>query len=585
MIVSFPNPFPDELLYSLIARYAARVRAYSVQAFCRHLFGLNRVQTSIHCPTYIEHLAQSLDPRHGLTADRVILLLTLFPVYKPFLQQQADRLTQAMKTNAPSLMGQKLLGQRRTSITLPECLRYCPECFLDDRQDLGESYWHRLHQVPGVEVCPVHEVWLESSTVSARHLEGWHKLLTTEEVVQNIATRPISLHEPGRNALLQLARDAAWLLNQNSLPSDPFALWKRYRFLLREQGLSSYRGKVSTSQFLARFHNVFPTKFLARIEGTSGHLTSGRGILSLVRKPRGGLPPLYHLLMIQFFGKPAEEFFQMPAEPQDFGSGPWPCLNPVAPHCRELVVAKCSVHVQKDGGRPVATFSCGCGFQYVRVGPDWGPLARFSYTRVERYGPLWDRKFARLWSAPELTLPFISKAVGIAEKNLPLHAARLHLPVWRRENGRASQPGRKRTWRGRAGRPQAATFESMRQRWTFLYSKHTLSTDESREERRLYHWLYRHDHTWLSKQFTHGRKANRTPVKKQRVDWEERDKFLARIINDTASIPQHNMQSGLHSQNQLIRRSGFRHLIHPNLGRLPQTSEAIRRWLDLSRQS
>ena len=129
--------------------------------------------------------------------------------------------------------------------------------------------------------------------------------------------------------------DLAWLLTQLSLPSDPLVLWKRYRFLLRDQGLSSYRGRVSTGKLLARFHRTFPMALLSRIEGTSKRLTTGRGILALLHKPKGGLPPLYHLLMIQFLGKTTEEYFQLPAEPDDFGIGPWPCLNKVAPHYRE----------------------------------------------------------------------------------------------------------------------------------------------------------------------------------------------------------------------------------------------------------
>lgn len=29
----------------------------------------------------------------------------------------------------------------------------------------GETYWHRIHQVPGVNVCPKHKTLLEDSIV------------------------------------------------------------------------------------------------------------------------------------------------------------------------------------------------------------------------------------------------------------------------------------------------------------------------------------------------------------------------------------------------------------------------------------
>lgn len=405
----------------------------------------------------------------------------------------------------------------------------------------------------------------------------WHKLITAEQVILECFPRPVSVQEPGRDALLQLSRDAAWLLGQDSLPPDPISLWKRYRFLLREQGLSSYRGKLKISGLLARFYLMFPNTFLSRIEGTSARLTSGRGILSLIRKPKSGLPPLYHLLMMQFLGKTAEEFFQLPSEPQDFGIGAWPCLNPVAPHYKQLVVNNLFVHVQKDGGRPVGTFSCSCGFEYARVGPDWGPLAQFSYTRVERYGTLWDRMFTRLWSTPEHTLRFISNTVGIAEQNLPQHAARLKLPVWRRENGRAAIPGRKRNWRGRVEPPTASTIRVARESWNALHRADNLSNSESREERRLYHWLFRHDHIWLIAQPHRQRTSKHTQRPAHRINWSERDHFLAEVIHKTvAELVQNNMPECRLSENQVIRRSGYRHLIQPNLSRLHKTRTTLK---------
>lgn len=577
MPISFPSPYPDELLYSVLARYVVRIGSAPTARLMRQLFGSSSAHAVIDLPRQLGHLASTLPASMKLIAEDLVWKFTLFPCHAPFLQAES-RLT--IFEGMMGTMRSSRVRIRRNSVSLSEVLCYCPKCAVQERRNLGECYWHRLHQIPGVEVCPVHEVWLESSLAPARALGGWHTFRPAESTISNPVARPLSAHEPGRDALIQLAKDAAWLLKQNALPSDPIALWKRYRYLLREQGLSSYRGKGSIDKLVARFHRMFPRSFLARVEGTSGRLTSGRGILSLIRKPRCGFPPLYHLLMMQFLWKTAEEFFQMPAEPQDFGSGPWPCLNPVGPHYRDLVVTKCSVHVQKDGARPVGTFSCGCGFEYVRVGPDWGPLAQFSYTRVERYGPLWDRKFTRLWSAPELTLAFISKAVGIAEQNLSSHAARLKLPVWRRENGRAAIPGRKRTWRGRAGRPPAETIHSMRQHWKDLSAKDGLSASESREERRLYHWLYHHDHAWVTTQSLHRGRANRDSVAKHRVDWKARDEFLAQTINDTVAALQDELHSLASSQNQLIRRSGFRHLIHPNLARLPKTLKAIKTWTD-----
>ena len=44
-------------------------------------------------------------------------------------------------------------------------LRYCPVCAREDRDRLGETYWHREHQNIHVDICPKHRCFLKNSTV------------------------------------------------------------------------------------------------------------------------------------------------------------------------------------------------------------------------------------------------------------------------------------------------------------------------------------------------------------------------------------------------------------------------------------
>lgn len=43
--------------------------------------------------------------------------------------------------------------------------RYCSSCAASDRRAFGESYWHRCHNLPGVEVCPTHGEFLRVTRV------------------------------------------------------------------------------------------------------------------------------------------------------------------------------------------------------------------------------------------------------------------------------------------------------------------------------------------------------------------------------------------------------------------------------------
>jgi hypothetical protein len=47
-------------------------------------------------------------------------------------------------------------------------LKYCPACAKEDMWNYGVSYWHRVHQIPGIEACPSHKVWLAHQKLPER---------------------------------------------------------------------------------------------------------------------------------------------------------------------------------------------------------------------------------------------------------------------------------------------------------------------------------------------------------------------------------------------------------------------------------
>ena len=44
-------------------------------------------------------------------------------------------------------------------------IRYCPLCAADDRECHGETYWHRIHQMPGINICNFHGCYLKESNL------------------------------------------------------------------------------------------------------------------------------------------------------------------------------------------------------------------------------------------------------------------------------------------------------------------------------------------------------------------------------------------------------------------------------------
>ena len=71
MLTYFPVPYPDELFYSVIARYSDVMQYPSISAIFRELFGANKMP-SVLFARGLQHLVKILPEGHSYTVDRFI---------------------------------------------------------------------------------------------------------------------------------------------------------------------------------------------------------------------------------------------------------------------------------------------------------------------------------------------------------------------------------------------------------------------------------------------------------------------------------------------------------------------------------
>src|SRR5215213_2460951 len=228
MIGYFPTPYPDELLYSVCARHQDRAQYQNKLWVGLELFGEVKAGAAVDLPCHLNFLIENLPRGHRWTVERLIDEHTLFPYFRPFLSpQRVNRVNESMRGSG-SLIAKIASGSAATSIRLANRLRYCPKCSDEDTKLQRELYWHRLHQVPGVEVCPVHHVFLEHSTAQARNRSNIHDYISAERAVCTAVSRQIDREDPAHQALLNVARDSAWLLKQRQLVPGLHELRRRY---------------------------------------------------------------------------------------------------------------------------------------------------------------------------------------------------------------------------------------------------------------------------------------------------------------------------------------------------------------------
>jgi hypothetical protein len=61
-------------------------------------------------------------------------------------------------------------------------LKYCPLCAVEDRKTYGETFWHRVHQIRNLTICPTHNCLLQTSSVTAISSQAY-TLCPAEEYV------------------------------------------------------------------------------------------------------------------------------------------------------------------------------------------------------------------------------------------------------------------------------------------------------------------------------------------------------------------------------------------------------------------
>lgn len=311
MINHFPTPLADELFYSLCARYGDRTQYPDIEAVNKELFGARGMSAGVDLPSHLGRFAALLPPGHELTVQRVIDKHTLFPFYGPFLT--VERYARVRKDMEGSDGGaiHKCAGITPSNVRLHDWLRYCPVCVKEDKRAPDRCcYWRRLHQVPGVEVCPRHKVFLENSSVRARNRVNTALYVSAERAIPPTIARPLDPRDEVHQGLLDVARDAAWLLGKPGLNPGYDLLHAHYLEILSSKGLAS-RNYVYPWELLRTMDAYTPRPLLEILQCAFDPAKPHAWPAIINKNIRQGKThhPLRHLLLIRLVGLTAEAFF------------------------------------------------------------------------------------------------------------------------------------------------------------------------------------------------------------------------------------------------------------------------------------
>ncbi|WP_176474712.1 TniQ family protein [Pseudoalteromonas sp. HM-SA03] len=290
MVGYCPNPYPDELLYSLLARCRVHLGIADQKVFLRMYFSDDKVTAVPDLPSHLIDLVSNSSSLKKLGIEELIYKHTLLPLFIPFIpSDRKSLLIETMKENhGESLHVRSGISAGR--IKPPRWFRICPICLKDMKETLGEFYWPRLWQVRGVEICLNHNCKLLDSKVPFRSQHRHEFTPATPDICANQIKKVSVL--PAHGLVIYFIKQ---LLQLGDIPSPNYMQWSHFYHDLA-QTVNARKGEYINHELLVnRFTRHFSTDYLKNY-GLIDANRSLHWLKSLFRKHRKSFSYLEHIL-------------------------------------------------------------------------------------------------------------------------------------------------------------------------------------------------------------------------------------------------------------------------------------------------
>lgn len=310
-ICLFPDQYPDELHASQAGRYHAAHANRDTRETFRQLYGTAPFRLTHVIPLHLEEFASRLP---GLAADNLEKLLrhnTLFPLFETFgnaalsLPRDGTPLSRQITKMPKRIVGE---GAR---------IRLCLDCLRSDREEYGEPYIHRSHQLPGSDVCWNHGSCLliccpfchepfESKKTADLILAPWIRCGCGHYLPDDTS---LQSHRDASEVEIEFTRFVHGILNSPSQPLNASVLTSLYRQRLSELGLLR-KSQIDRVGVVAALEAYFGKELLAKIDLAYRSVRSQHWLRMLSRTAAFDVPVTRHLLIAHFLFREATVFLR-----------------------------------------------------------------------------------------------------------------------------------------------------------------------------------------------------------------------------------------------------------------------------------
>ena len=286
-----PKALPDELLLSRLIRFIT-ISGISSSEFLQTCFGSKRISLHPFLTSGINNIAKLCNE----DANVLFNLQTLAPLFSFYLPMHAQSLRKKMLSNN----GAKAF--RASQLTLfgsgkSTRLKSCSACTEEDIRKFGVAYWHRCHQVPGIDTCSQHGNYLASVALTMR-----------QRIIPSLLPKAIVVSQRSTSFEIRVAKFATELLDILSHAVEIPCITDVYLRSLQEKGYLTACGRVRRKALMLAFSGYIKGQICSHPSLTPSGVNDFRYISQLLERS-GSHHPFKHLLFSSWLFDEAQQVF------------------------------------------------------------------------------------------------------------------------------------------------------------------------------------------------------------------------------------------------------------------------------------
>jgi hypothetical protein len=290
-MLNFPLPYPDELVYSVVARAGVHMGITSPKQLLQEVFSNRLIIATADLPSHLNRLLRLYPEKLGYSEEQLAYEHTLFPVYAAFTTE--DRRKRCLEKMAVDSNGSihLMLGVAASRVKQSKYLRYCPSCLQQQLKNYGEFFWKRQWQVIGADCCLEHGLLLNANIY--RHEYHRHQFFPASPAVC-----PIFSQQPALPSSVRVARQIERLFRYPSHRAATFDQWSCfYRELANRSGCLTGQN-VRHEAVFQRILSRWPASWLEEY-GLGIQQNETTWLRTIFRKHRKAFSYLEHIVVLE----------------------------------------------------------------------------------------------------------------------------------------------------------------------------------------------------------------------------------------------------------------------------------------------